>query len=748
MISTPTEVNLFSGADKKFLDTKLGLADLVCATLLTLLYLPEGWAEVPSGRFPYSFDVVSSSSIPRSTHVIPLELVRICLKLLKTLLPRSNSGYLYSADLVSTFERGHLHSSLSSHINAASKVAADCMTRSNEISSKMQTNALGIIRAAMEFISSSADYPELVSYLTQGGFVFRLFASNKLLQESCRRWEGLPDNLSHMRGYTARRNETQPFKVSLDDPLRGTFYEDSSHSIWLLTLQSVSSILRTSLSSSKTFNGNVNPFLNDILSFLRTYEATILSGLVIHKRGVSFRVTLNGLNETQHCLMLLKEMCSKSAIRYFMSSAPELLKRLLNGAVKAMRNLCAFLQSTCVARDLFSAVLKVQALENNTAIVDSPTMQEIMILSTFNSGSSAKHDILKHAQYAKSCCLNMTIDDTELLKATGGKVLAENGEKMARSPSDLTHNTNIFRKSVDNDFVRKLECIAAQCILHVLTVITRAHPAISSWIYFQNGEMLSTDISSFLKRGTNVFILSTRGDILHAKVLSHCDPYTTVQYNGDVSGKKVDRVLVNQIVGIQDAATRLSALKFDVAMSSSTEAATSKESLGHLILQLRWCKQFWLLEPSQHALVQCLAERSASLLAFELVLHQESVEDGIESDFSSSDKKALLNQQLLELFDDTVDTNTSRVTDSSPLKKIISAEVWLIVTNKLQRFLQEGRAERDSMQDKNFRSPRNTWSRKRRTTNISRVMQTPTQPESKTRSGQAGLQTPFFTPKN
>ena len=736
--------------DRKSLETRLGLADLVCETLLILSYVPDGWTEVPSGNFPYSFEAIASSTIHQSGQMFPLELLRVCLKLLKKLLPNSTSGYIYSSDLVSAFERGHLRSSLLNHLNNASKVAAECNSSPSRGLVKTytkQANSRSIVRAVMEFVSLGAEYPEFLPFLAESGFIFRIISSNKLLQEGCLQWDNIPKNLSHIRGYTEKKNEAKHVQ-SRQAISRGEYVEDDTHGIWLLTLKSVSSILRTLHSRSE--HGNVSTCLDDVVSFLHTFERTLLCGISIPKQsekgGVKFRLTVQGLNETKHCLTLLKEICSKSTIRYFMSSMPELLNRLLDSGVKAMKNLSAFLQSTSVARDLFAAVLKIQALENNIATNNSPSMQEIMALSTFNSGSSAKHDVLKHAQFAKSCCVCMTSEDSNLLNSSNGEILSEMGEKKTRSPSDLAQNSGIFRKSVDNDFVRKIEYTAANCILDVITMITRVHPALSSWVYFHSGEMTRANITSFIKRGTHVAISSSEGLVMRAKVLNHCDPYVTIQYNDDHLENKVERVVVSQIVGIQDAATRSSVLRFDVAMDSAVEAAISEESIGHLILQLRWCKQYWPLEPSQHCLVQCLAERSASLLAFELTLFNESLQKGIEN-IMTTDKKAQLNQQLLELFDDNVDYSTSRVTDSCPLKNIIDSNIWRMITDKLKGFLQEGRSERGAMQDKNFRSPRNTWSRKRRTTSVNRGIQTPTQPEFSSTNTQSGLQSPF-SPRN
>eukprot|EP00816_Leptocylindrus_hargravesii_P002309 CAMPEP_0196822254 /NCGR_PEP_ID=MMETSP1362-20130617/82753_1 /TAXON_ID=163516 /ORGANISM="Leptocylindrus danicus, Strain CCMP1856" /LENGTH=1200 /DNA_ID=CAMNT_0042201759 /DNA_START=62 /DNA_END=3664 /DNA_ORIENTATION=+ len=787
-------------------EARLGFADLACDTLQLLNYTPEGWAAAASYGYPYTFNVSQGKQVSgrRSASLLPLHLLRMSWKLLKSLLPgisgSGNGGYAYSADLSGAFLRGNLQAAMWKHMEAASHVAAAILNADDGISSGSDTPiatkerdassmkhqrtprkcALEVITGTMEFISSAALSPDLTAFLTRDGYMFRLLANNKLLREAGLKWEQLSeDELSRsMRGY-AHCTQTQEASTSVGTVASAVtlsssrialgkgiprssaqLMDDPVHKIWILALRSVSNFLRTS--KSFTPSSMVNPCLNDAIGFLRAFELVIVSAILIPrkmkslkvtKNAAPFQFTVNGLSETAECLSLLKELCSRPNLRHFTSTAPELSSRLLNTALSSMRSLSAFLHSTTIARELFTGVSKLQAAESSNhagGVYDGPSIQEILMIPNFQSGPSAKHEAIKHAQFANTATLPMSEVEHALFKSVSGakinvgsNVNVSRGIEQPKSPTDISQSIEIFLNSVDNDLVKKMEHFAAQGVLHALTIIARAHPASSSWIFFDAEEAAGMNIASLVREGAVIAVRTSPGHIIEnsfecAKVLScknggACTELS-VQY---MHSGSMDSINASRIAGIQDSDARSNIFKFTPAPKSASDAVNADANLGHLIVLLRWCKR-----SGQHsntavsrALVNCLTERSANLLALELSLHKEA-----RTASTSAEDATLLNCQLFELFDESTDADLSRITDSTPLKTIMSADGWLNIVAQIQYLLDKARADRVVTQEKQMRSPRASWSRRRRT-NINRDLKSPT-------FTGLHIQTPIFSPKD
>lgn len=793
-------------------EARLGFADLACDALQLLQYCPEGWAAPASAAaYPYTFNVSQGKKVSgrRSASLLPLDLLRMSWKLLKALLPQqqhqlSTGGgggvhvyaYAYSADLSSSFQRGGLQASLWKHMEAASHVAAadgaatdagvtfaadqnensgasastTMMMKSNHRTPR--TCALEAIHGAMEFISCAAPSPELTAFLTRDGYMFRLLANNKLLREAGLKWERLSEDAHTrtMRGYhcpctslVAHRSMAVSGGTSFSSGTSGRAkanlpVDDPVHKIWILALRSVTNFLRTS--KSFTPPSMTNPCLADAINFLRAFEFTIVSAIQIPRNAKSssvsksaapFQFTVNGLSETAECLSLLKELCSAPNFRHFTSTAQDLSSRLLNTALSSMRSLSAFLNSTTIARELFTGVSKLQAAESNssaTGVYDGPSIQDILMIPNFQSGPSAKHEAIKHAQFANTATLPISEVEHALFKSVkgtrhnaGSRTNVAPCSEGPKSPTDISQSIEIFLNSVDNDLVKNMEHLAAQGVLHALTIIARAHPASSSWVFFDAEEAARMNVASFLKEGTIIAVQAPAGHIIKnsfecAKVLSWKNLGTqtelSVQY---IESGSVDGIGVSRIAGIQDSAARSNIFNFAPAPKSALDAANADANLGHLIVLLRWCKQRGHTPntPVSRALVKCLAERSAYLLALELSLHKEAgtVPTSVEEATS-------LHSQLFELFDEGTDVDLSRITGTIPLKKIMSSDGWVKIVTQIQYLLDKAKSDRVVTQEKQTKSPRVVWSRRRRTT-INRDIKSP-----------AGLhmQTPIFSPKD
>jgi len=722
----------------------------VCESLSLLAYSTNGWSRQPNATFPYNFEVESGRFASPGAN-LPYKLLRMSLHLLKLLLP-SSDGYMYPSDLVSALVQGGFQRTFGEHV----KVASTYATRSIFQNSASQVGAivpetnnpcnraLDIIQACVEILSKGAVSPELAAFFIRDGFVFRLLADNKLLQTASSRWASLPQNVSHIRGYLSIPKSTNNLSGPRSTLPSGSpkFIDDPVHRIWLWSLRVVSTTVRTLLSSYHA--EEARSCLSYTISFLRTFEKPILSGLVIHektiKSGTSLSLTANGLQETAECLNLMKAICSQKHVRLFAGTAPELSSQLLRISLVTLRSLSAFLQSTNVARDLFTAVTKIQALENNTAALDTPSMQDILSLSHVQSAPSAKHDAIKQSQFANNSCSCMTAEDMILHKEINGQAIptCSSPLKKGRSSSDLAQSITLFRNSIDNDFIRKIEKTALQCVVSCLAIISQVHPSSFSWVSFEKNELDHTSVSNLIKRGSAIAICPPfSSKVVHGKVLSkNPDSSINVQYVKTFDGRRTDRIEISMIVGIQDTAAKLSVFKFDAAPQTSIDASSSQTSLGHLVLCLRWCRQFWTMEPSSRGQIQCLADRCALLLEYELNLYKEAADNNIVSSLKP-EVTASFNYQLFELFDESTDTNVGRVTDSTPLKKIISPKVFQHISSKLQDVIDMVKSDKENNQDKQFRSPRNTYGRRRRTTNVNRI-----------RTPYVGVHTPALTPKS
>ena len=158
---------LFRTPDKKYIDTRLSVVDLVCETLQLMSYSKQGWAMTPKGMFPYTFDTENNDSAQKSLCLIPVKILHVCFKLLQVLLPKQNLGFLYSSDLAAAFERGKLRSTLSEHINVGSRVVGECQSQNREVETDLVTKmkeSIQIVRVALDFISLSSGYEELVKF--------------------------------------------------------------------------------------------------------------------------------------------------------------------------------------------------------------------------------------------------------------------------------------------------------------------------------------------------------------------------------------------------------------------------------------------------------------------------------------------------------------------------------------------------------------------------------------------------------
>eukprot|EP00815_Leptocylindrus_aporus_P012397 CAMPEP_0116072494 /NCGR_PEP_ID=MMETSP0322-20121206/14547_1 /TAXON_ID=163516 /ORGANISM="Leptocylindrus danicus var. apora, Strain B651" /LENGTH=133 /DNA_ID=CAMNT_0003561321 /DNA_START=269 /DNA_END=670 /DNA_ORIENTATION=+ len=133
------------------------------------------------------------------------------------------------------------------------------------------------------------------------------------------------------------------------------------------------------------------------------------------------------------------------------------------------------------------------------------------------------------------------------------------------------------------------------------------------------------------------------------------------------------------------------------------------------------------MEPSSRGQIQCLADRCALLLEYELNLYKEAADNNIVSSLKP-EVTASFNYQLFELFDESTDINVG---------KIITPKVFQHISSKLQDVIDMVKSDKENNQDKQFRSPRNTYGRRRRTTNVNRI-----------RTPYVGVHTPALTPKS
>mmetsp|Transcript_25450 Transcript_25450/g.29483 ORF Transcript_25450/g.29483 Transcript_25450/m.29483 type:complete len:546 (-) Transcript_25450:184-1821(-) len=496
---------------------------------------------------------------------------------------------------------------------------------------------------------------------------------------------------------------------------------DPVHEIWRFAIRTLVSLTRsTSSTLSKAFISSSirQKHTAAVLDFLRTFERNFDSLLenfwknppldTLLSSGCSssgFGYTLASLNEVCDFMSLISELCSEGHKKFFESNQPQLFNKLSSAAVQTIMSLASFLGAIGTAREVFSAISTFEELKNST-VDQSETMramhEKIASHPLLAEGLlQGKHKAIHDAVYANNCCLCMTESDYMLSRSES-------------KPESGTSSRNEFQHQVENNFLLLIEKISSQTILNTLSVMSKVHPVLTSFMTFSEVEASKLQLPP-INPGTIVAIrpkkawgneilaqLNNVSTLSFARVTDFNSVSSTldVEYL-DTSNNSIERdVHISRLAGIEDSTKLRTTFEYYSAPESISQVSashTSVPSIGHLIQILRWCRHHVAAERKDQDryiskdIVTCIAETSSILLGNEMSLHLQLGSMSRANIFEVQS----INRQLFDLFGEVnslqnfnlsepeagVDSMEGRI----DLKKKVDAKVW----NSTQKQLEE-----------------------------------------------------------
>mmetsp|Transcript_39535 Transcript_39535/g.57729 ORF Transcript_39535/g.57729 Transcript_39535/m.57729 type:complete len:663 (-) Transcript_39535:211-2199(-) len=570
--------------------------------------------------------------------------------------------------------------------------------------------------------------------------------------------------------------------------------DDPVHGVWRTVICAMTGLLRSCRVKSQNLNMyNIvtsEPLHRQCLSlvadFLCTYDSVVFScinacaikrdmavtnstshdilGLAMPKTALqnmpssSVTFTLNNLGEAGDILALVSEMFTGSNRKQFESTCPVLYKKLLDSSLEITQSLTSFLGAVGTARELFAALSTLnKAIEEETNASNANTNINRPLASvdaTFDLHPllaeegipAARHEAIRNAHFASSCCITMTREDfaSSLVafdSSTSKKqdiVQQKNSREAPKSPLE-SNNTDgkgpssslslekSFQMHVNNRFIMAVEQIAAKCLFHSFSIITKFHPASTNFVSFTVEEAERLDVTSFVQEGMIIALRplgfsgrhdpfvaidvdesssSPKPSIRFAKVLqidvfqrTWDVEYIDAPSNND--GSTIERnILGSRLAGMEDLTKRRCVLEYAPAPKSVMDdlgKISGRASVGHLLLALRWCHQHAIL-PSKGTnveeqevpidIIQCVAERAGMLLGTEISLHRElGSKKSVGEDIAKK-----INEQILELFDDD-----DAMPEKRGLKLLTDTEIWTAVRAQLKVELEMAKIEQENM---------------------------------------------------
>ena len=272
----------------------------------------------------------------------------------------------------------------------------------------------------------------------------------------------------------------------------------------------------------------------------------------------------------------------------------------------------------------------------------------------------------------------------------------------------MTSSSNDFEKTfqihVTNEHMSVLEELAARVQYNVLSVVSSTQHNHSLTTFSAEEVQASRfDVSSIIADGAVVAVDSRRGQvrsryvaesahIRFARAMS-CDRSShsiSVEYSDN---SETETVPWSWIVGIEDMSQRQSVFSYVPCpkLISDADSKTSKPSLAHVILLLRWCRHASLPSSSGRggcpaSLVKCVAELASLLLGSELLIYDETTgTDSVEAQMQR------INSQVIDLFGYEDVGGEAKY----PSKLPIGTEVMSCIQNGLRSRLKAAAIERD-----------------------------------------------------
>ena len=497
--------------------------------------------------------------------------------------------------------------------------------------------------------------------------------------------------------------------------------EDPVHRIWMLSMEILSSALRSTRQRKGTLDAERTKsyFIRLALDFLGSYQEELFMCIAdccgAMNGSTSKPFTLNALHEAKAILSLVSELSSRENRDEFARQAGPLYEQFVRASLSITVSLSTFLGAVGTSRELFIALTELES-PGTSALSPGSNRPRNPLLA--NGVPHSKHEAIRYSHFARqsfACVTKSNYEDSTKIP-DHFKHLSEG---RVNDPP-LERNC---RQAVTSSFILQLEKAASECLLRAISIAWDSHPAASSFVMFSYAEATRLDPMPLVKPGMIIAIRpggsegviadTNHESIRFGKVL-HCDTVNRSFHINMQSGRReggstsnelssaVEVVSANRLAGIEDVSKRQCVAAYRPAPDSAAdlELAGSHLTLGHLILILRWCHQFsasaGASEGGQSDTVRRIAEQTAALLGAELSIHHEI---GSPVNMPKADRSRL-DWQIMQLFGDSIRAQEA-TTGQSPLsvvqqgklQNVMSDRAWDAIQPQVQREVSRARDE-------------------------------------------------------
>lgn len=636
----------------------------------------------------------------------------------------SLSQQSFHTDLSNTFKSNRTLEWLSAHM----EIAANYASKSYHQKGKATYNeaAFETVQRILSFASILCDEQNsILSEMIASGTFIQVILNNSILRTACEEWTSMPRDDQDIRGYLQKAEPLISFSSK-----QPSMIKDPAHEIWRITLQIIAGLLyatneeTTNIVAVSKAREHAANIAIDFLHFFETPITSFLENIFSQSQspnpgsstpssGINFTVATIG--ELSDILALVSELCAGEHGKQFESSSPRLYIIMSTVALAVCRSLSLFLGALGTAREIFTVLNRLndvmgQDMNQSAAAIQYQSSSSHPLLA--DGINNAKHQAIRNALYASSCCSCMTPDEYAL------SPLGQSNNNQ-KTPVDLE---SAFHSHVSNDFIYQMEDTVSQCMFSALSIIHKMHPSTTAFVVFSDHEAAQLNLSSAPPIGAMVAIRSGIGSKLSSEFL--CSSVTirygrVIHYNAisktldveyfDELGLPVERqVEMSRLAALEDVSKRFNVFDYKPAPESvsdnTSDFTTSGASIGDLILILRWCKEQALSQSSSTTgnrpslQVKSVANLSSIIVGNEISIHQEL---GSPQFAKQKDVKSI-NNQLLNLFDDEASLQnfdlsapTVPTTKSSALENVIEKEVWKSIQLQLENSLLAARTDRD-----------------------------------------------------
>ena len=617
---------------------------------------------------------------------------------------------MYLTQLLDTLHNSNAIPLLMSHLETSSNVLVTNKT-------KESGDHFDIISTILEFIDSLLQSEcgyEVSQMLVHNHFMTSLI-KNPVLQ--CTNNQASSSRKFCHRGYCRGQRLQHDFSDSESLVL------DPNHEIWR-------SVLRVVASFTSSIQKTNRLAICSIIDFLKTYEMKINSIFhyfkYAHHQEFSLDIQSRSDHQFGYSIAILNESCDISAImselsgklhrkQIVASSLQNVLQQFWRHSMFVIRSLSSFLGSIAMAREIFDLLnqfenVKDKDEEEILTLLYKQLASHPLLVEGIDKG---RYEAFRLSQYANSCCVCVTKEDHELSR---------------KICSTINQGNQYFHSQIQNKFLLEIESVASKCLFNALAVVSKNHPAATSFIHFNTVEAKKLNVCTKLKQGTVVAIrsklacrnnslaqLNNNQDERFARVIGYNERMRTfsvsyISKRGHI--KQESEIEVSRLEGIEDPTKRVVCFRYEPANESCDQKQEEHmmernsdgkgieliATVGHLIQILQWCfhgsvvlgqkkdigeKQI----STKTELLRSIAEISMILLGNDLSLQRE-VNLQAMMNYPGREK---INEQLLNLFGGNVDKSLPQK-DSNSLQRLVDETVWnSVVNNQLSSALQEAK---------------------------------------------------------